>query len=128
MKLLLDTHLLIWTAGDPQRLSKTARALIEDRDNDLAFSAVSIWEIAIKYALEKPDFNVDPHLVRRGCLDNGMTEVAMTSEHAIIVATLPLIHSDPFDRLLVAQAMAEGIELLTADKIIAHYRGPVRLV
>lgn len=128
MKLLLDTHLLIWAAGDAKKLSKTARTLIEDRDNDIAFSAVSIWEIAIKYALEKPDFNVDPHLVRRGCLDNGMTELAMTSDHAIIVATLPHIHNDPFDRLLVAQAMAEGIELLTADKTIARYRGPVRLV
>jgi PIN domain nuclease of toxin-antitoxin system len=128
MKLLLDTHLLIWTAGNPKKLSKPARELIEDRDNDLAFSAVSIWEIAIKYALEKADFNVDPHLVRRGCLDNGMTELAMTSDHAVIVATLPAIHSDPFDRLLVAQAMAEGIELLTADKTIARYRAPVRLV
>ena len=128
MKLLLDTHLLIWTAGDARKLSSAARGLIENRDNDIAFSAVSIWEIAIKYALEKPDFNVDPHLVRRGCLDNGMTELAMTSDHAIIVATLPLIHHDPFDRLLVAQAMAEGIELLTADKTIARYRGPVRLV
>ena len=128
MKLLLDTHLLIWAAGNAKKLSKTARMLIEDRANDIAFSAVSIWEIAIKYALEKPDFNVDPHLVRRGCLDNGMTELAITSDHAIIVATLPPIHNDPFDRLLVAQAMAEGIELLTADKTIARYRGPVRLV
>jgi PIN domain nuclease of toxin-antitoxin system len=128
MKLLLDTHLLIWTAGNPKKLSKLARELIEDRDNDLAFSAVSIWEIAIKYALEKADFNVDPHLVRRGCLDNGMTELAMSSDHAVIVATLPPIHNDPFDRLLVAQAMAEGIELLTADKTIARYRAPVRLV
>jgi PIN domain nuclease of toxin-antitoxin system len=128
MKLLLDTHLLIWTAGNVRKLSKTARELIEDRDNDIAFSAVSIWEIAIKYALEKPDFDVDPHLVRRGCLDNGLTELAMTSEHAIIVASLPRIHNDPFDRLLVAQAMSEGITLLTADETIAQYRGPVRLV
>lgn len=128
MKLLLDTHLLIWTAGNARKLSKTARELIEDRDNDIAFSAVSIWEIAIKYALEKPDFEVDPHLVRRGCLDNGLTELAMTSEHAIIVASLPRIHNDPFDRLLVAQAMSEGITLLTADETIAQYRGPVRLV
>jgi PIN domain nuclease of toxin-antitoxin system len=128
MKLLLDTHLLIWTAGNARKLSKTARGLIEDRDNDIAFSAVSIWEIAIKYALEKPDFNINPHLVRRGCLDNGMTELAMTSEHAIIVATLPFIHKDPFDRLLVAQAMSEGVTLLTADATIAQYRGPVRRV
>jgi PIN domain nuclease of toxin-antitoxin system len=128
MKLLLDTHLLIWTAGDPDKLSKTARALIEDRDNEIAFSAVSIWEIAIKYALKRPDFNVDPHLVRRGCLDNTMTELTITSQHAILAATLAAIHKDPFDRLLVAQAMAEGVTLLTADETIAQYRGPIRLV
>ncbi len=128
MRLLLDTHLLIWTAGDPNRLSKTARALIEDRDNEIAFSAVSIWEVAIKYALKRPEFNVDPHLVRRGCQDNAMTELAITSEHAIVTASLAPIHKDPFDRLLVAQAMAEGITLLTADETIALYRGPIRLV
>jgi len=128
MRLLLDTHLLIWTAGAPDKLSKKARKLIEDRDNEIAFSAVSIWEIAIKYALDRPDFRVDPHLVRRGCLDNAMTELPMTSDHAIITASLPPIHRDPFDRLLVAQAMAEGITLLTADETIARYRGPIRLV
>lgn len=128
MKLLLDTHLLIWTAGSPDKLSKTARALIEDRDNEIAFSAVSIWEIAIKFALQKPEFNVDPHLVRRGCLDNAMAELAMTSAHAIVTASLPPSHRDPFDRLLVAQAMAEGVTLLTADAVIAQYRGPIRLV
>ena len=89
---------------------------------------MSIWEIAIKFALQKPEFNVDPHLVRRGCLDNAMTELAMTSVHAIVTASLPPIHKDPFDRLLVAQAMAEGVTLLTADETIAQYRGPIRLV
>ncbi len=128
MKLLLDTHLLIWTAGDPNKLSKAARTLIEDRGNEIAFSAVSIWEIAIKFALNRPDFAVDPHLVRRGCLENAMTELAITSAHAIITASLPPIHKDPFDRLLVAQAMAEGITLLTADETIAQYRGPIWLV
>lgn len=128
MKLMLDTHLLIWTAAAPDKLSKKARKLIEDRDNEIAFSAVSIWEIAIKYALQRPDFNVDPHLVRRGCLDNAMTELAMTSAHAITAASLPPIHKDPFDRLLIAQAMAEGVTLLTADEAIARYRGPIRLV
>lgn len=128
MKLLLDTHLLIWAAGAPDKLSKKARKLIEDRDNEIVFSAVSIWEIAIKYALNRPDFNVDPHLVRRGCLDNAMTELAMTSAHAITTASLAPIHRDPFDRLLVAQAMTEGVTLLTADTTIAQYRGPIRLV
>jgi PIN domain nuclease of toxin-antitoxin system len=128
VKLLVDTHLLIWAAAAPEKLSATARALIEDRDNEIAFSAVSIWEIAIKYALQRPEFNVDPHLVRRGCLDNAMNELPLTSEHAIVTASLPTIHKDPFDRLLVAQAMAEGVTLLTADVTIARYRGPIRLV
>ncbi len=128
MKLLLDTHLLIWAAGAPDKLSKKARKLIEDRDNEIAFSAVSIWEIAIKYALDRPDLRVDPHLMRRGCLENAMTELVMTSNHAIIAASLPPVHKDPFDRMLVAQAMAEGITLLTADETIAQYRGPIRLV
>ncbi len=128
MKVLLDTRLLIWTAGAPHKLSKAVRGLIEDRSNDIAFSAVSIWEIAIKYALGRAEFNVDPHLVRRGCLDNDMAELAMTSAHGVIAAGLPPIHTDPFDRLLVAQAMAEGIMLLTADAAIAQYRGPIGLV
>jgi PIN domain nuclease of toxin-antitoxin system len=89
---------------------------------------VSIWEIAIKFALNRPEFAVDPHLVRRGCIENAMTELGMTSAHAIITASLPPIHKDPFDRLLVAQAMAEGITLLTAEETIAQYRGPIRLV
>lgn len=128
MKLLLDTHLLIRAAAAPDMLSKKARKLIEDRDNEITFSAVSIWEIAIKYALARPDLNVDPHLLRRGCLDNAMTELPMTSDHAIVTASLPPIHRDPFDRLLIAQAMSEGITLLTADETIARYRGPIRRV
>ena len=128
MKFLLDTHLLLWAAGQPEYLSKTARLLIENAENVLLFSAASLWEVAIKNRLGRPDFRVDPRLLRRGLIDNGYSELAITSEHAVAVDSLPIIHKDPFDRILVAQATIEGIVLLTADPVVAQYPGPVRLV
>lgn len=128
MKLLLDTHVLIWAAGDPNRLSTDARALIADTDNELFFSAASLWEIAIKSGLGREDFAVDARLLRRGLLDNGYSELPVASEHAVAIAGLPPIHKDPFDRLLIAQSIVEGITLLTADEIISRYAGPVRLI
>ena len=126
MNLLLDTQLLLWAAGEPSRLSTLARMLIENPDNALFFSAASLWEIAIKRGLGRPDFQVDPRLLRRGLLDNGYSELAVSSEHAVAIESLPLIHKDPFDRILIAQAMVEGIILLTADSVVAQYPGPVR--
>jgi PIN domain nuclease of toxin-antitoxin system len=128
MKLLLDTHLLLWAAGVPDRLSALARTLIEAPGNELLFSAASLWEIAIKSTLGREDFQVDARLLRRGLLDNGYLELPISSLHAVAVAGLPPLHRDPFDRLLVAQAMTEGITLLTADAIVAQYPGPVRQV
>lgn len=128
MKLLLDTHLLLWAAGQPEQLSGEARGLIEATENELFFSAASLWEIAIKRGLGRADFQVDVRLLRRGLLDNGYSELAITSEHAIAVDSLPSIHKDPFDRILVAQAMAEGITLLTSDALVAQYPGPLRRV
>lgn len=128
MKLLLDTHLLLWAAGEPERLSKEARALLSAPENELFFSAASLWEIAIKRGLGRPDFSVDARLLRRGLLDNGYSELPIASEHAVAVEGLPSIHKDPFDRILVAQAMVEGITLLTTDGMVARYPGPVRLV
>ncbi|GGE83789.1 type II toxin-antitoxin system VapC family toxin [Massilia psychrophila] len=126
MKLLLDTHLLLWAAGDPSRLSAVAHALIEGPDNELFFSAVSLWEISIKRGLGRSDFQADPRVLRRGLLDNGYSELPVTSEHAVAIESLPPIHKDPFDRMLVAQATVEGITLLTADSLVAQYPGPVR--
>lgn len=126
MKLLLDTHLLLWAAGDPDRLSFDARRLIEAQENVLLFSAASLWEIAIKSSLGRSDFQADARLIRRGLLDNGYIELPIASEHAVAVEGLPDIHKDPFDRLLVAQAMVEGIVLLTADPVVARYPGPIR--
>ena len=128
MKLLLDTHLLLWAAGNSDRLPADARPLIESPDNELFFSAASLWEIAIKCELAREDFQVDARLLRRGLLDNGYSELPIGSEHAVAVGSLPPSHKDPFDRMLIAQAMVEGITLLTADSLVAQYPGPVRRV
>ena len=128
MKLLLDTQLLLWAAYTPDRLSPAARALIEDLGNELAFSPASVWEVIIKRALGRPDFRIDPRLLRRGLVENGYCELAITSDHVLAVDLLPQLHKDPFDRLLVAQALAEGLSFVTADERLPPYPGHIRLV
>ena len=128
MKLLLDTHLLLWAAAEPARLPEAARGLIEDPDNAPVFSAASLWEVVIKRALGREDLRVDPHLLRRGLVDNGYAELAVSGTHVLAASALPPLHRDPFDRLLVAQATAEGIELITCDERVAAYPGPIRKV
>jgi PIN domain nuclease of toxin-antitoxin system len=128
MKLLFDTHLLLWSVENSPRLPKTACNLIDDIENELFFSAASVWEIAIKYRLGKGGVGIDPRLLRRGLLDNGYSEIPVTSEHVVAIDALPLIHKDPFDRILITQATVEGITLLTVDKIVARYPGPIRKV
>ena len=128
----MDTHLLLWAAGSAETgtagLSAEAAALIDDRMNELHFSAASIWEVAIKSGLAREDFRADAHLLRRGLLDNGYVELPISSEHAAAVGRLPDIHKDPFDRMLIAQAMVEGFVLLTADAKVGEYPGPVQRV
>ena len=126
MNLLLDTHVLLWAAGTPERLPDEARALIENPETRPVFSAVSLWEVAIRNGLGRADFSVDPRLLRRGLLENDYTELPITGAHAAAVDLLPPIHTDPFDRLLVAQAQIEGLLLLTADETVASYPGPIR--
>ncbi|WP_332691482.1 type II toxin-antitoxin system VapC family toxin [Bosea sp. (in: a-proteobacteria)] len=128
MKLLLDTHLLLWAAGRPDLLSAEALALIGDTGSELTFSAVSLWEVAIKNALGRADFSVNLRALRRGLLENGYREVPVLGEHALALETLPPHHRDPFDRMLVAQARIEGITLLTSDATLARYGEPVRKV
>lgn len=128
MKLLLDTHLLLWAAGEPRRLSKRARTLIDNPDNELLFSAASLWEVAIKRGLGREDLKVDARLLRRGLLDNGYSELPIISDHVVATESLPPIHKDPFDRVLVAQATIEGVTLLTIDSLVAQYPGPIRTV
>lgn len=128
MKLLLDTHLLLWAAAQPERLSSAVRVLLENPEHELFFSAASVWEVAIKAGLGRTDFQVEPSVLRRGLLDNGYGELAVASEHAVAVTALPALHKDPFDRMLVAQAGLEGITLLTSDPWVAQYPGPIRKV
>jgi len=128
VKLLLDTHLLLWAAGQPDRLPSAARSLIDNPENELLFSAASLWEVAIKRGLGRDDFQVDARLLRRGLLDNGYGELPILSEHVVAIESLPPIHKDPFDRVLVAQATVEGITLLTTDALVAQYPGPIRAI
>jgi PIN domain nuclease of toxin-antitoxin system len=128
LNLLLDTHLLLWAASEPQRLSAKARTLLLDPGNQLIFSSASLWEISIKNGLDRSDFKVDPRRLWRMLLVNGYRELPVTSEHAVAVNELPLLHRDPFDRILIAQARLEGLQLLTVDKIVAKYGDGVRKV
>ena len=128
MILLLDTHLLLWTAGQSEKLPAEAHELFADRNNDLYFSAASIWEIAIKNNLGRDDFKVQPRRLRRGLLENDWRELAITSEHAAALDQIPPLHKDPFDRLLIAQAIVEGFTLVTSDESVAKYAGPIRKV
>jgi PIN domain nuclease of toxin-antitoxin system len=119
MKYLIDTHLLLWAAAD--KLPKKAIPYFSDKENILLFSSASIWEIIIKKGLNRPDFMVDPDALYWGLLDNGYMEVTITSPHVLLVADLPSLHKDPFDRILIAQAKAEGAVLLSSDKILSKY-------
>lgn len=125
MKYLLDTNLLLWALSRATKLSTAAESLIADADNELYFSAASIWEISVKSSLGRDDFQVDSTLFRRGLLDNDYRELPISSEHAATVAILPPIHKDPFDRLLIAQAIVEGITLITGDDNLSKYPGPI---
>ncbi len=128
MNLLLDTHLLLWAASEPECLSDKARDLLLDPANQLVFSSASLWEITIKNALDRPDFKVDSRRLWRMLSVSGYRELSVTGEHAVAVSELPTIHKDPFDRILIAQARVEGLLLLTADKLVAKYGEGVREV
>jgi PIN domain nuclease of toxin-antitoxin system len=118
MKLLLDTHVLVWAAiGDP-KLSKAAIALIDDPANTLYFSAASLWELTIKGAART---GVDPAQLRGALLAVGYRELPISAEHTLAVGELPDHHRDPFDRILAAQAQVEGLHLVTHDRTLSAY-------
>ena len=121
MKLLLDTHLLLWAAGAPEKLSDSARSLLLDETNSLFFSSASIWEIVVKRGLGREDFRVDPSRLRRLLVTNGYAEVFVTSDHALAIDRLPSLHKDPFDRVLIAQARTEGMLLVTVDALVTKF-------
>jgi len=122
MKLLLDTHILLWAAQNSPRLPSRTRDLISDPINTLLFSVASLWEIIIKNGLQRADFAVNATMLRRGLLANGYTELVVTGEHTLALASLPMLHKDPFDRMLIAQAIEEGAYLLTVDEQVAQYQ------
>jgi PIN domain nuclease of toxin-antitoxin system len=128
MKLLLDTHILLWAAGQPEKLSESTRTLLISSENSLFFSAASIWEVIIKLGLGREDFKVDPYRLRKMLIVHGYTELPVTAEHALKVNSLPLLHKDPFDRLLLAQARVEGMLLVTCDAAVSQYQESVLTV
>jgi PIN domain nuclease of toxin-antitoxin system len=125
---LLDTQVLLWALMEPQRLTDDVRDTLESGDNEILFSAASIWEIAIKASLQRVDFDVAPDEIAVAALETGFTELPVRSSSAALVAELPLHHRDPFDRLLIAQAISETVRLFTADRQLEVYSELVRLI
>ncbi len=121
MRLLLDTHILIWWVTGNRRLSKSLRDRIVAEENDVSVSAVTFWEIAIKVRLGRIDLDLED--LRNAVRADGFTEVPVQFEHTLRLKMLPDHHRDPFDRLLIVQSIAEGQRLVTRDKAILAYAG-----
>ncbi len=128
MNLLLDTHLLIWSALGDSRLSQRAKTLISESENTLWFSVASIWEVVIKAGLGRSDFRIDAAALRTGLIDNDYRELPVEGRHVLTLRQLPDLHRDPIDRLLLAQATADGLAFVTSDRALAGYGDVVRLV
>jgi PIN domain nuclease of toxin-antitoxin system len=128
MRILLDTHLLLWAMAASRKLPRTVRTQLLDPGNEVYYSAASLWEIAIKSSLRRKDFRVDLEALLAALRKSGLAELPITAAHAAGVARLPPIHKDPFDRLLVAQSMAEPMTLLTNDAALGGYWDGVKVV
>lgn len=128
MRLLLDTHIAVWALTDDRRLSTEARRLLLDEESELFVSAASVWEIAIKHALGRRRMPISGAEALGHFRDAGYAILAVRGEHAAAVERLPALHSDPFDRLLVAQAQTEPLRLITHDAMLAGYGAAVLLV
>jgi PIN domain nuclease of toxin-antitoxin system len=125
---LLDTHILIWAAISPHKISPELASLLSDPSNHLYFSSASIWEISIKESLGKRDFHVSSNKLHDGLVENGYKEIKVSALHAMGVIKLPFIHRDPFDRILVATAIWENMPLLTNDSTLSPYHSLVRVL
>jgi PIN domain nuclease of toxin-antitoxin system len=125
---LLDTHILIWAAISPHKISPELASLLSDPSNHLYFSSASIWEISIKESLGKRDFHVSSNKLHDGLVENGYNEIKVSALHAMGVIKLPFIHRDPFDRILVATAIWENMPLLTNDSTLSPYHSLVRVL
>lgn len=126
MRHLLDSHTFLWWVADDRQLSPTVRKIIEAPEHEILFSAASAWELVIKAQLGRLDLSADPAaFLRQQMMINGFVPLSITMEHAVRVAGLPPLHRDPFDRILIAQALLENVPLLTADRLISQYQVPV---
>lgn len=131
MKLLLDTHIALWSLTDDARLSERARTLILDPENEIYISAATLWEIAIKHGLNRSGPNAMPIAAADAQLLFGFSGYALlpiTPEQVILIEQLPKIHADPFDRILIAQGLTDALRLVTHDAIVASYNARVILV
>lgn len=128
MRVLLDTHVLIWALIDPARLPSEADRIIGDGQNEILFSAVSIWEVAIKVRLGRRGFNFEPDVVLSAAKATGLVELPIDARTGLVLRRLPAVHDDPFDRLLVSQAIDAGVVFLTSDAALPPYSPLVRLV
>jgi len=128
VRLLLDTHILLWSTESPERLSPEIRQILDHSGTELYFSVVSLWEIGVKKALNRPDFLFDPHALRTGLLAHSYRELPLIAEHALAVDRLPTLHKDPFDRLLLCQALVEDLIFVTNDRVLSRYPATVRQV
>ena len=128
MNYLVDTHLLIWAADHNPKLSFEAEAELTNPRNNLWFSVISLWEMTLKRSMNRKTFAYDAGQMRSGFLASGYQELAVESKHVLGLANMPTIHTDPFDRLLLAQAISEGLIFLTADRQMAAYGNDVKIV
>jgi PIN domain nuclease of toxin-antitoxin system len=128
MRILLDTHLLLWAVGNSHRLPNSVREELKDPSNALFCSAASLWEMAIKTMLRRSDFQVDMRVFRKALQSMPVDELPIVGDHIEALLDLPDLHRDPFDRLLVAQSLAEPMSLWTNDRVLAQYSDSVTLV
>jgi PIN domain nuclease of toxin-antitoxin system len=128
VRFLLDTHFILWLPIGGRGIRRAARVLLENSDNEFVFSAASLWEITLKRVRDRSTFGFDAREIRVQMLENGYEELPILGKHVLGVEALAPIHKDPFDRLLIAQAIVEGITLLTVDAAVARYPGPIRKV
>jgi PIN domain nuclease of toxin-antitoxin system len=126
MKLLLDTHILLWWLNDDERLSANARQIIQNPDNAIYVSHVSLWEIQIKTMTGK--LNADLEVIIQQLPKNSFQQLPTHASHILTLAKLPLLHQDPFDRMLIAQAISEPLHLMTHDKNVSLYNESIILV
>ncbi|MEM1019317.1 MAG: type II toxin-antitoxin system VapC family toxin [Pseudomonadota bacterium] len=128
MKRLFDTHLILWAAFEPDKLPQKAKAHLADTEQPPWFSVANLWEVSIKASLGREDFTVSASILRTGLLDHGWRELNITGDHIMALSLLPGLHRDPFDRILIAQAFASGSTLITHDRAVSAYDGPIEYV